>query len=848
MSTIVTRKSLAFGAIVALATTAFAGTPAQAAGEINLVPSAGTSYSTLTTDAFTLEASFAPGVVNGNAQLKYQVKTAASLSLEVLAADTTAPTLSAINGDTEAAGSTGDASDVTAFVQYATATGNLATERNFLGVKIAGSTLDSVDVVVTAFVDSNNDGKLTTGEWATAKTVSFKKYSDVAATIAVTDPKVGDKTASATLTLAGLNQSQIQSAVLLSFKKAAGVTLDTSDAGDTANAVAAANGLTATDNAAGAYAATTGTVDSTDGFDTGDTVYVTATVGGVSVGTAVTKTATARTISRFDATVDANDNGTAAGLARLNSKYSITATVFDTATTPVAVAGVAVTAKAVSSVTSWATTAGSEQTVTLNGVKYTTYAAFSAAATALTTDAKGQVKVEITPSNFASNDTIDVTFSAQNLSSSAIRATQSPAVYVVADVQSAAVRAIAKNTSATLNYTVKDQFAASATATNLRLKVTSALKTQFVAVAAGKATVVVTPTTDSTDSVEVSVALEASSVDVNQQTLWTPSAGANNGSAIRINVSAVANDFDTVPAIATINGNAYSATTNYKQTIENKAYTATDFPLTGATLASIGGSVNTDGAEVTVSGTGLAFVVGGKVYTESVTFPSAGSAAGNFTVLVAGHKAGVSTVTFKTGAITKTVDVTFDAAVLASLANTVVSAPSAAQAGRAVTVSTTLTDAYGNAIAGKTVKFAVAGVGSLSSSDAVTDASGVATVRLVSSYGEDGDSVVTVSHTGGDNAADTSATVTKDDFTLAKTITFGITDAQIDNVGKRVTAVASFTKGKTVSFYVDGVKKWSKLSASDADVVLFYNLKKGRHTVTMKISGGFITSEVIIVK
>jgi hypothetical protein len=313
-------------------------------------------------------------------------------------------------------------------------------------------------------------------------------------------------------------------------------------------------------------------------------------------------------------------------------------------------------------------------------------------------------------------------------------------------------------------------------------------------------------------------------------------------------VSAAADDFDTAPALAEINNAAYSATTNYKQTIENKAYTATDFPVVaGATLAKVTGSALTQGAEVTVSGTGLAFVVGSKVYADSHTFIAGGSN-GDFTVLVAGHKAGVSTVTFKTGAITKTVDVTFDAAVLASLKNTVVAAPSAAQAGRAVTVSATITDAYGNVIAGKLVKFAVAGVGSLSSSDAVTDASGVATVRLVSSYGEDGDSVVTVSHNGGDNATDTATQTTKDDFTLAKTITFGITDAQIDNVGKRVTAVASFSKGKTVAFYVNGVKKWSKLSASDADVVLNYNLKKGRNTVTLKISGGFVTSEVIIVK
>ena len=79
-------------------------------------------------------------------------------------------------------------------------------------------------------------------------------------------------------------------------------------------------------------------------------------------------------------------------------------------------------------------------------------------------------------------------------------------------------------------------------------------------------------------------------------------------------------------------------------------------------------------------------------------------------------------------------------------------------------------------------------------------------------------------------------------------MTVGLTDAQIDIVGKRVTAVASFSKGKTVAFYVDGVKKWSKLSASDADVVLNYNLKKGTHTVTVKISGGLTTTERFIVK
>jgi adhesin/invasin len=841
MSTIVTRKSLALGAIVALATTAFAGTPAHAAGEIVVVPSAGTSYSTLITDAFTLETSFAPGVVNGNSQLKYQIKTAKASTFKAVAS-TSAPTATAINNAPATADATGDASDPTAFVQYVSGTATAATQRNFLGLKLSGITYtsDSVDAVVTAFVDANNDGLLTTGEWATAKTVSFKKYADVTTTVVLDAPKVGDDKLVGHVTLAGLNLSQVQSQVKLSFRKTATTSLDGLDANVGANG--AFGGVVATSQDAGDYKATTASIDS---LDSSDTVELSATVGGNTVGTTAKATATARTISKFEATVDANDNGTADNIARLNSEFSVTAVVFDTATTADVIKDIPVTVTVTSSRSSWSTDAAEAQAVTVNGTKYTSYATLTAASLSLTSDAKGKLTVKIAPTNFVSGDTFDVKFSAQNIYKT-VRVTERGAVYTVSDDQAASVRKIVKNSSATLNYSVKDQFKVLASASNLRLEVTSALKTQYVDVVGGKATVVVTPTTDSTDSVTVSTALQAKAVAADQTVTWPASTDRTNAANIRINISAVADSFDTAPAVLKIN-NATDLTA--KQALENKAYSATDFPVAAAaTLAQIRGSVVTDGAPVTVSGAGLAFVVGGKVYTDTVTFFAASADAGDFDVYVAGHKAGKATVTFVTGAVTKTVDVTFADAVVASLKNTVVAAPTQAQAGRAVNITATLTDAYGNVVAGKQVKFAVTGVGSLSSSDAVTDANGVATVRLVSSYGEDGDSVVTVSHNGGDGATDTSATTTPDDFTLVKTVTFGLTDASIDNVGKRVTAVASYSKGKTVGFYVDGVKKWSKVSTSDADVVVNYNLKKGRHTVTVKISGGLVTSEVIVVK
>jgi adhesin/invasin len=836
MSTIVTRKSLALGAIVALATTAFAGTPAQAAGEIVVAPSAGTSYSTLITDAFVLETSFAPGVTNANTQLKYQLKTSKALSFDATEARSAS---AAVAASTTLVTATGDASDAAAYVAYVSGTAS-AIQRNFLGFKLNGITYtsDSTDVVVTAFVDANNDGKLTSGEWATAKTVSFKKYADVTSTLELDAPKTGDNTLTGYVTLAGLNQDQIQSAVKLQFRKTATTSLDGLDANVGANG--AFGGVTASATTAGNYKATTASVDT---LDSTDTVELTAVVGSssVSVGTKVVKTTSARTISEIKATVDASDNGLTTNVARTNKEFSVTALVKDTATTPVAAAGVALTVKVGTTLTgTWSTTAGSEQTVTVNGTKYSTYAALAAASVAATTDAAGKASVKISTTGFTSADALDVTFSAQNLSVK-VDVDLVDAVYEVKDAANAPYRKIAKNSSATIDYTVTDQFKVLASATNLRLQITSVLGTVYVPVTAGKASVVITPTKDTTDAAGVDVAvsqtLQASTTATNGNVTWSDY-GTQLSVARNIVVSAVADKFDTAPVLATVNGSAWTSTSTDKQKLATGD--ATDLTPNSATIT---GSVLTRGAELTVSGAGLRFVYDGVAYSDKFTLPISESS-GDFNIKVASLKAGAQVVTLTTGAESKTVSITFATAVVSQLKNTVVTAPSAAQAGRAVTVAATLTDANGNAVAGKLVKFAVAGVGSLSSSDAVTDASGVATVRLVSSYGEDGDSVVTVSHNGSDDATDGAGT----DFTLAKTITFGITDAQIDNVGKRVTAVASFSKGKTVAFYVNGVKKWSKLSASDADVVLNYNLKKGRNTVTMKISGGFITSEVIIVK
>ena len=82
MSKNLTRKGLAFGAVVALGSSLFAGTPASAAELLTLAPSAGTTYNTLSTSTFTLATGF--GTVGSNySYLKYAVTNSSQATLRV---------------------------------------------------------------------------------------------------------------------------------------------------------------------------------------------------------------------------------------------------------------------------------------------------------------------------------------------------------------------------------------------------------------------------------------------------------------------------------------------------------------------------------------------------------------------------------------------------------------------------------------------------------------------------------------------------------------------------------------------------------------------------------------------
>jgi hypothetical protein len=844
MTNIVTRKGLAFGALVALTSTAIAGAPAQAAGELNVAPSAGTSYNTLEGTVFNLKTTFAPGFTPSSyAQLLYQIKTDANstVSYSVGTAAVTAPATSVAVSTTTVSGATSGAS---------------ATSVNYLGLKSTTASA-TTSVEVTAFVDADNNGALSAGEWNTVKTVTFKKVADVTPTVTVAAAATGDTTATATVAWGDLNVEQISragafgvatgsanSSLGLEIKVNSGSYAAATWSSSTSKFTKSVSALVSGDVvSAQAVYATNPYTSSTDSYSS------------VALGTAATATASARTINTSTGLVanlvKGNDAlatsattvaATTGGVVRTNGSFTASVVTKDTASTPAVKAGVAVTGSVAGTFATAlraATSSLTEISVTVNGTKYTANADLAAATFALTTDANGVASLNISSTGLAAGDTLTPTFAAQNLTAS-VATTQTNATYTVSDDNGSVIVATNKNTAATLTYSVKDQFGVLSALTNQRLSVTAtnatAGSTQYVPVVAGKATFSVTPATDSTAAVAVSSVIQTSSVDNAQNLTWT--AGTATGVSNTVQVRAAAYSFSTAPAVAEVAGAAYNATSNYKQTItqvvqSDTAATGYVAPASNTTYAKITLTGSNAGEALTVSGAGLYLSIdGAAVAADKATKVAQAGAA---VVYVASNTVGTKTVTITNGTVSATVDVVFVSAAAAESTATAfaVAVTAAAQSGRAIDATVTVTDKWGNPVADFDATATVSGVALVNgaaSANITTDANGKATVKLSAGVNDLGDAVVTFS----DRDSNTSTDVTA----VAKTVTFGMTDGYIDVLnGKRASVTWSFAKGKRVAVYLDGVRRYNIIQPGDSELNLQFNMKKGSHSIKLVIGG-----------
>lgn len=839
MSKNLTRKGLTLGALVALVSSVIAGVPAQAANELTVAPSSGTSYNIASGSVFNLATTFAPGYTPSSySQLKYLVKTDAN-SVINYAAGTSARSAANI---TSAATSVAVSTTSTAISAGISA----ATDIAYLGLS-AATTTDTSRVEVTAFVDANNDGALTSGEWNTVKSVTFLKASAITPTVTLTAPTTGDTKVSATVVWGDLNIEQMSTETV---KFTVGTQVASATSGTLADGV--------------------WTKDSLTGLAAAEAVTAQAYDGSTALGTAATGTASARTINTTNGLVanvlKGNDAIATAATAiatntaatvRVNGTFTAQVKAYDTtATTALAAPGVAVVGSVPTlgaGITLRAATSSlTEISITVAGTKYVSNDVLRAATFPLKTDSTGVASLVVSSSGLTagSTATITVKFAAQNLEAAVI-ATQTAAAYTVSDDAASAVVATNKNTSVSFNYSVKDQFGVLSTRTNERLKIRAShasggagIANQFIAVSGGKAAFTVKPETDITTDITVGADLQISTLDASTGvTSW-----ADDGTDVAdrtVKFRSAAYSFTTAPAIdATtgINGGAWTAAGAQKQTLttvdqsDSTLTTGLVTPSAGTTWAKVTLTGSNAGESLTVSGTGVFLSIDGGTVAKDKATKTAENAA--VVIYVASNTTGAKTLTVTNGTVSKTVVVTFDkAAATAGYKVTIGDLASQAQAGRAIDVSAVITDKFGNPVQGATVTLSSTGVGYLySNSSTTSDASGRVTAKLIVDSGDLGTATVTANSTLAD------ATVA----TASKSIELGQTDADVTVGGRAIYASAEFAKGKTVTVTIDGKRIYSKLFSTDAYTELKFTQKKaGKHTVTVRISGGLVYSEVV---
>jgi hypothetical protein len=838
MSNIKTRKGLAFGALVALGASLIAGAPAHAAGELNVVPSAGSLLSTLSDQNFILNTNFtgANATPTTTADLRYQVKTASAIQLGQGFNTTDA------QDDLTNVTTTNGAVDV--------ASATAASANNFLAVRLQSAAANGT-VEVTAYVDSNNSNSFTAGEWNTVQTITFKKIADVTSAVVLTTPHAGDGKVSGNVTLDGINLSMIQDPITV------GVSVY-----DSVNRTYGSESFSANILPTGKFSVNFN-VD-----PAGTNIAARAYLGESETAFATTiKKTVAHTVGDLTSTAVAGPNSTGGQNTdvRANSPFVVTAKAWDKAhgaDGAAAVAGATVTASFTATRSLDAT-----HTITINGKTYATDADLNAAAVALTTGADGVVTLNVTTVGFAAGNGLGFHFESETIYTSDVSADVVAPVYTVVDaadkLDNDARSAVAGSTTK-VTYTVLDQWGQAPANGKFAVQVEGdSITTAHADVANGSATVdVVAAATPAVYNTEVEVtlyeyttnehsftsAVTANAYNEDGFTLYVAPTAEITATTVALtkNTADGSYNLDSSDKFASVDGR-FSGFYGYAAT---PAHNGTAVSFTAVVKAGDVATHTVAGAPVTISAPGLLIVSGNQYGVGTLTVLAAWDGSVSFTV--ESHKSGTADVTVTSGAATATKTASKWVALAAtSIASTVAAA--SYTTGRVVLVEFTATDKYGNAAsaADGSVKAKVEGAGYLVGADSsigstvkVAMSAGKGSVQLVNGADQIGTAVVTATYTY--------TVVTADDTvkTAATTLTFGQTDANLNISGKRVTADWVFAAGKTVTITRDGVTiRTFKPTANSADSFSF-NLKKSSkaHRVTIKINGVTVTDAGYLVK
>jgi hypothetical protein len=888
MSKNLTRKGLAFGAVVALGSSLFAGSPASAAELLTLAPSAGSSYNTLSTSTFTLNTGFT--TLGANYQfLKYRVTNAslAELTVNLLADgsnddEDTFWTGGSSLGDNEAVSSR------SAFVVAPVAAGN---NEGAIGVVNAitiatGAVAANTAITVQAWLDTDGDEVIDDGESTSPiRNIMFKNVAELTGTATLVSPFNGDDSISADVSLSGdINYQQIADGdVKVNF---------TGD--DDTDATAALETVNAAWNAlTGTYRATTGAallVEAgelfraqlyVDNNNSGAVTVIAADLEGAAsnataaaAGTAYSaeiKLSNAAGVKSTASNIQDNDadwtgktdqNGT--GVVKTDGRTATVSFFVGTdAATPVGLSDIPV--RAVVSSANLAL----DDAVTVNGSSLYTG---QSRTVNLTTGVGGLATLTIAGANADDAETVVITTSVAGTAAGTYTITFNDSVYGVTALNNEAVRSIKSAETYALEYKVVDQWGIIPANDTHRVWVADAENEGRTTAADFEHTA---PVVDGVAKVSIVDNGVSTGSYKAVATLSKNGSAAAIGSTVTTAIRVVA---DTTPATVTLAKLGYGTAQAVDANNDGDYADAGDTDNTGklivetATLANfdaryaipgatapavtagnkvvISGTVANAagtaiaGTPVTVAAKGFLFLGASRYFTDSIVVYTGTD--GKFSVDAWSNLGGAQSVKVTAGSATAAQALTYAAATATAADFTVTSSLATVIPGRTADVVVAVKDKYGNGASGITVTLKSTGAGYLQSTSGTTDSNGEYSTKLISSAQDAGTATVTATVSIAGVATAKTATIKVEAPAVpvvvapeVKTTIVGVTKAirvRVENAkGEEVEVVVN---GKTIAVAIAGTN--SKLWVLAAT--------KGTKSVKVYVDGDLAAVKTVTVK
>jgi hypothetical protein len=719
------------------------------------------------------------------------------------------------------------------------------------------STSTTFSVTVRSFSDLDSSGTVTSGDLTSdAVTITFHKSSDLTVTTTLAQPVAGvNPVATLSVAPAVFNVQMTDPANFnATFSVNGGATTSGNEALNAdKDAILSTSGVAAAAGQVIAAQAQAKSYDASALADIGSSISLTTPAASTA---AVVKATISNSANIKTGVVQPVDNTVEISKEVRSGTAAISYTVsFETATAALG-AGVPVQIVATENVSDELVVG---ESITINGEKITGTVGTDSITINALTDANGEVTVSVTSANAKAGENLDIVATSNSISVGVYLEWVTAAiddVYVTNDLLGDTDRTIVKGGSTSLDYFLVDQFKQAWTRTDYSYRLVftndgTATNPSPVVLSNGRATLV---WTDSSTAASGLYTVTATLQDQTANGAWSSAITESVASNVNVVVTApVATAIAAATAVGDTSGAVPGAGVPLalvdlgtldnrvdSNTVASLGVAANDGAKLVATVTAANGG-NAKGAAVTISAAGVYFAttVGGTgvVTKDSITVNSATN--GQVTVFAYSNSAGLKTISYTAGSVSKTQDVTWAPALPATGTAVTIDAPASAQPGSTFMVTGTVADKYGNPVkvgSPATLAVSYAGPGLVSGIlPTTTSADGTFTFYVLLGSNDSGSVTVTASYD-----ADGAATA-EDAVVATASITVGaVASATKVNAGSFKGYVALYAKGyegQKMSAIVAG--KWLVVSslATDFERVVRYTGAGYDIVVTIYIDG-----------